>query len=836
MSRRPGRHPALLVVLIVGSLLCTGCLQNWTQFGGNAAGTRATGDNGITPASVPTLTPSLTGTTGGSIFSTPAVAFGVGFVTSDDGKLDAFDATGVTNCSGVPNTCTPLWTATIEPAGAIGVSGTISSSPAIAGGIVFVGSTNGKLYAFDANGVTNCSGSPKTCTPLWTATTGGAIYSSPTVSGNTLYIGSTDGKLYAFDATGATNCSGSPKVCTPLWTATTGGVVEDTPAVSGSTVYVGSTDGKLYAFDATGVTNCVSTVCSPLWTASTGGPITFSSPAVSGAGSVYVGSTDGKLYVFDAKGVTGCTAGACTPLWTMTTGGSIVSSPAVSNSVAYIGSSDHRLYAVDATGATGCSGAPKTCTALWTATTGSVIRSSAAVAAGMVYIGSDDHHVDAFDATGTTNCSGSPKTCTPLWTTTSGAAVAGSPIIAQGTLYFASLDDSLYADKPWVAPRATCPANPHSGLSPCQLEGAYELPSTVAGSGRTVAIVDAFDDPNAESDLAVYRAQYGLPPCTTANGCFHKFNQNGVAGSYPAGNQGWAEEISLDVDTVSAICPLCHITLVEANSNSDANLLTAEVTAGGLSPTVVSNSWGSGEFSGEHSLDGNFSFPGIPVTFSTGDTGYGATWPASAPNVTAVGGTVLTADSSTRGWSETVWSGANSGCSSQEAKPAWQTDPGCAKRTSADVSALAGSPGEAIYDTYGGDTGWEDFGGTSLASPIIASVYALAYPDVAISSIYANPSSLFDVTSGSNGSCGGSYLCTGAPGYDGPTGLGTPCGTAGFGTGPFTTAACAKLAPTPSAQPALAQPAIAPTLVFTPACGKPTPGFASCDADRISKN
>ena len=464
-----------------------------------------------------------------------------------------------------------------------------------------------------------------------------------------------------------------------------------------------------------------------------------------------------------------------------------------------------------------------------------MIRSSPAVSGGMVYVGSDDHHVDAFDATGTTDCAGAPKTCTPLWTTTTGAAVAGSPIVAQGTVYFGSLDDSLYADKPWVAPQATCPANPHSGLSPCQLEGAYELPSTVAGAGRTVAIVDAFDDPNAESDLAVYRAQYGLPACTTANGCFNKLNQNGVAGTYPAGNQGWAEEISLDLDTVSAVCPLCHITLVEAKTNSDTNLLTAEVTAGGLSPTAISNSWGSSEFSGEHTLDGDFTFAGVMVTVSTGDNGYGATWPASAPNVTAVGGTVLTADSSARGWSETVWSGATSGCSSQEAKPAWQSDSGCANRTIADVSALAGTPGESIYDTYGGDTGWEDFGGTSLSSPIIASVYALAYPDSPMSSTYANPSSLFDVTSGSNGSCSGSYLCTGSPGYDGPTGLGTPCGTTDFGTGPFMTPACATLAPTPSAQPALSKSASTQMLVFTPACSKPSAGFASCDADRITK-
>ncbi len=835
-SRITARSTGLAIILLVGSMLCSGCLLDWNQFGNSAAGTHATVDTGITPASVPTLAPSLTGTTGGAIYSSPVVSSGVAYVTSDDGKLDAFDATGATNCAGVPNTCTPLWTATIEPSGAIAGSGSaVSSTPAVANGSVFVGSTNGQLQAYDAAGVTGCSGSPKTCTPKWTATTGGAIYGSPTVSGNTLYIASTDGKLYAFDATGTTNCSGSPKTCSPLWTASTGGAIDDTPALSGSTVYVGSADDKVYAFDAAGVTNCSGGVCAPLWTAATGGPITFSSPAVAGAGAVLVGSTDGKLYAFDAKGVTGCTAGACSPLWTMATGGSIVSSAAVYANTAYVGSSDHKFYVVDATGTTGCSGSPKTCSPLWTATTGGVVRSSPAVAGGMAYVGSDDHHIDAFDATGATNCSGSPKTCTPLWTTSTGAAVASSPIVAQGTVFFGSLDHSLYADTPWVTPHTTCPANPHSGMSPCQLAAAYRLPSTVAGSGRTVAIVDAFDDPNAESDLTIYRATYGLPACTTANGCFKKLNQTGAANNYPVADAGWAVEISLDIDTVSAICPLCHITLVEANSNSYANLLAAEATAGGLSPTAISNSWGSSEFAGEHTLDGSFSFGSIPVTVSTGDSGYGTSWPASAPNVIAVGGTQLTADGSARGWSETVWNGANSGCSSQEAKPVWQTDAGCANRTIADVSALAGSPGEAIYDTYGGHVGWEDWGGTSLASPIIASVYALAYPDVPMSTTYANHSSLFDVTSGSNGSCGGSYLCTGVSGYDGPTGLGTPCGTAGFGTGPFVTPGCSSLAPTPSAQPLTSKPASTPALVFTPACTAAPPGYARCDAQRITK-
>src|SRR5262249_6442162 len=156
---------------------------------------------------------------------------------------------------------------------------------------------------------------------------------------------------------------------------------------------------------------------------------------------------------------------------------------------------------------------------------------------------------------------------------------------------------------------------------------------------------------------------YGLPPCTTANGCFTKLNQNGATSPYPAGDTGWGGEIALDLDAVSATCPLCHITLVEANSAQVSDLAVAEATAAGLHPTVISNSWGTNEFSSEVNYNSLFSFPGIPVTFSTGDSGYGTTWPSSSPAVTAVGGTVLATDSSARGWSEAVWNGANSGCS-----------------------------------------------------------------------------------------------------------------------------------------------------------------------------
>ncbi len=330
-----------------------------------------------------------------------------------------------------------------------------------------------------------------------------------------------------------------------------------------------------------------------------------------------------------------------------------------------------------------------------------------------------------------------------------------------------------------VTPNASAP----SGFNPSDLQSAYNLPSSTAGSGQTVAIVDAYNDPNAESDLAVYRSEFGLPACTTANGCFKKVNQNGGT-SYPSGNTGWAEEISLDLDMVSAICPNCHILLVEASSASFANLGTAVNTAVSLGANTVSNSYGGGESSGESSYASYYNHSGVVITASSGDGGYGVEVPAAYNTVVAVGGTSLSRSSNTRGWSETAWSGAGSGCSAYISKPSWQTDSGCSRRTVADVSAVADpNTGVSVYDTYGNVGGWLVFGGTSVSSPIIASVYALAGNASSVnaaSSLYSHTSDLYDVTSGSNGSCGGSYLCTATTGYDGPTGLGTPDGTGAF--------------------------------------------------------
>ncbi|NDZ78115.1 peptidase S8 [Streptomyces sp. SID10853] len=324
-----------------------------------------------------------------------------------------------------------------------------------------------------------------------------------------------------------------------------------------------------------------------------------------------------------------------------------------------------------------------------------------------------------------------------------------------------------------------------SGLGPSSLQAAYNLPSASAGSGATVAIVDAYDDPKAESDLATYRSQYGLPACTTANGCFKKVGQSGTS-SLPSADGGWAEEISLDLDMVSAACPSCKILLVEATTPTMDNLGTAVNSAVKLGAKYVSNSYGGGESSSDSSYDTKyFNHPGVAITVSSGDDGYGAEYPAASRYVTAVGGTSLKTASSTRGWVDTVWNGAGSGCSGYDAKPSWQKDTGCAKRTVADVSAVADpNTGVAVYDSYSPGTGWMVFGGTSASSPLIAAVYALAGTpssgSTPASFPYAHTGSLNDVTSGSNGSCGSSYLCTGKAGYDGPSGLGTPNGTAAF--------------------------------------------------------
>jgi N-acetylneuraminic acid mutarotase len=328
-----------------------------------------------------------------------------------------------------------------------------------------------------------------------------------------------------------------------------------------------------------------------------------------------------------------------------------------------------------------------------------------------------------------------------------------------------------------------------AGFGPADLQSAYDLPSATAGDGTTVAIVDAYDDPSAEADLQVYRAQYGLPACDTANGCFTKVAQDGST-SYPPSNTNWSSEISIDLDMVSATCPNCRILLVEANDNSLENLGAAVNKAVKLGAKYVSNSYGGSEDPSELTDDASYyDHPGVAITASAGDHNYGVYYPAASQYVTAVGGTSLVkAPSTTRGWTETTWYGTGAGCSAYEPKPFWQADSGCGNRTVGDVSAIADpNTGIAVYDSYA--DGWGVWGGTSVSAPIIASVYALSGTPVAgtypSSYPYADPSALNDVTSGQDGYCSPSpaYLCTAEKGYDGPTGLGTPDGVAAFTTG-----------------------------------------------------
>jgi subtilase family serine protease len=332
------------------------------------------------------------------------------------------------------------------------------------------------------------------------------------------------------------------------------------------------------------------------------------------------------------------------------------------------------------------------------------------------------------------------------------------------------------------------------GFGPAQFHGAYGLPTT-APNAQTIAIVDAYNDPTAKADLDTFNSTFGLPFFPTCGGaittaCFRKVNQLGNASPLPRKNAGWALEISLDVQVAHEICQNCTILLVEAKSASFANLSTAVNTAVSLGATVVSNSYGGSDTSRRAA----YNHPGIAITASSGDFGYGVESPASYNSVVAVGGTTLTLGPGNTYGNERVWSGAGSGCSTLNTARPFQTSTagwaatGCVtQRGVADVAADADpATGAAVYDTtpYQGRTGWFTVGGTSLAAPLIAAVYALAgnaasasYP---ASIAYAHTSSLHDVTTGSNGSCGGTTMCKGATGYDGPTGVGTPNGLNAF--------------------------------------------------------
>jgi outer membrane protein assembly factor BamB len=455
--RRTLRALALSAALAV---LCTGC--DWQMFGYGPAHTSFNPtESALSVGNVAGLVrrypPSDGSGCGPETCSSPAIARGSVYVGTVSGDLVVRDA-GTGNLQWSGHTGAPIY-----------------SSPAVVGGVVYVGSDDYRLYAFDAAGITNCSGSPKTCAPLWTALTFGKVRSSPTVANGVVYVGSDDRTLYAFSAAGTTNCSGSPKVCLPLWTAP--GLISavGTPAIADGVVYVSA--GLLFAFDAAGTTNCSGSpkICTALWH-SAFDYFVQTSPAVAN-GVVYVGGQMNgvalyRLWAFSAAGTTNCSdrpnpvdpsvmETVCVPLWA---GGvpAVKSAPAIANGVVYISgddftdfqSSGYLLLAFDATGMTNCSvmGSEKVCAPMWTAQqpVGTFQGSwSPAVANGVVYVTNQwivDYFsgvaaIHAFDATGTTNCAGTPKICSPLWSDVIAGPTFGefhqvsSPVVANGAVY-----------------------------------------------------------------------------------------------------------------------------------------------------------------------------------------------------------------------------------------------------------------------------------------------------------------------------------------------------------------------------------------------------------------
>ncbi len=329
----------------------------------------------------------------------------------------------------------------------------------------------------------------------------------------------------------------------------------------------------------------------------------------------------------------------------------------------------------------------------------------------------------------------------------------------------------------WVKPFAS--SSP-SGLSPAQMKAAYGFStSNTVGAGNTIGIVDAYDLPTAENDLNVFSSQFGLPACTTANGCFKKVNQNGGT-SYPRYNSGWGLEIALDIEWAHAIAPGAKILLVEASSSSFTNLLAAEDYAG-KNALYVSNSWGSSEFSGETSYDSHFARTGVSYFVSAGDAGLPAEYPSASSKVISVGGTTLTFNSDGSLKSETGWSNGGGGCSLYETATASQSGFGtyaqvnCAgKRATPDVSLDADpNSGASVYDSsnYYGQSGWWTVGGTSLSSPMWAGRAADSGAIVNSAYVYGSSITYRDITSGNNGSpcLVGFDLCSGRGSWTGAT-------------------------------------------------------------------
>jgi subtilase family serine protease len=384
------------------------------------------------------------------------------------------------------------------------------------------------------------------------------------------------------------------------------------------------------------------------------------------------------------------------------------------------------------------------------------------------------------------------------------AALPALASMATPRMTLAARSDAMHAVRmadqhTWVLDHATGKAfrvahNTHAGryatsgptgLAPDTIKSVYAFPasstdpmSSTAGQWKTIAIVDAYDDPTAESDLLTFSKQYGLPACTTANGCFQKVNQTGGT-KYPRTNSGWALEISLDIEWAHAIAPGAKILLVEATTNSFANLMAAEDYAK-KNAEYVSNSWGSSEFAGESSYDSHFSQPGVSFFVSAGDSGAPAQYPSASPNVISVGGTTLHFDSTGTFSGETGWSSSGGGCSAYETADLAQSgfsqygQVNCyGKRATPDVALDADpSSGVSVYDStsYQGQKGWFTVGGTSASSPMWAARSAVSGAVVNAGYVYGNAITYRDITDGNNG-----FLCLTA--YDLVTGRGSWTGS-----------------------------------------------------------
>lgn len=320
-----------------------------------------------------------------------------------------------------------------------------------------------------------------------------------------------------------------------------------------------------------------------------------------------------------------------------------------------------------------------------------------------------------------------------------------------------------------------------SGYTPSQLRTAYGFTAIAnQGQGQTIAIVDAYDHPSIESDLGVFNTQFGLPACTTANGCFQKVY---ASGTKPPTNTGWAVEIALDVEWAHAIAPQAKIMLVEAASNSNAAMYFAVDVAVQRGARVVSMSWGGGDGPSDVTNDSHFNVSGVTFAASSGDGGHAASYPAASPYVVGVGGTSLYITSQGVYQLEIAWRGSGGGTSNYETEPSYQTGvQQTGKRGIPDVAYDANpSTGVPVYTTVGA-SGWVQVGGTSMGAPQIAALFAIANSsrvaggkstlNQVLFSLYSLAGDFHDVKYGSNGACGAQ--CKAVAGYDFVTGLGTP--------------------------------------------------------------